>query len=240
MTTERFGLHTVDYSVQGWDEILAADMEILDEVIPSRELVTLGETVVPYQAGCFAAADSKWYKAKADGTLQPCHGLFMEGGDEDDEVHLFRMGLITNAGWAWANLGDPIYLDPSTAGAMTQTPPGANRQIIGYAISATSMLVVPTPSEIPQTKVVQIRIVEKGTDVADTEYEYFDVPDELDGWNLIRAVSLVDVAGNRLHDDGNTERNRQRGDALDAGGNRNRRNEHADLRCARRHRYGSR
>jgi len=196
MTTARFGLHTIDYSVQGWDSILAADMEILDTVIPSRELVTLGETVTAYQPACFAAADSKWYKAKADGTLQPAHGLFLEGGDEDDDVHIFRMGLITNAGWAWASLGAPIYLNPSTAGAMTQTPPGANRQIIGYAISATSMLVVPTPSEIPLTRSVQIVVFDFTTNVATGDGKaYFVVPDELTGMNLVRIAATVITAG---------------------------------------------
>ena len=196
MTTARFGLHTIDYSVQGWDAILAADMEIIDAVIPSRELVVLGETVVPYQAACFAAADSKWYKAKADGILQPAHGLFLEGGDEDDEVHLFRMGLITNAGWAWASLGEPIYLDPSTAGAMTQTPPGANRQIMGYAISATSMLVVPTPSEIPLTRSVQLVVFDYITNVATGDGKaYFVIPNELTGMNLVRVAATVITAG---------------------------------------------
>lgn len=145
MGTDKYDLHTIDYSVQGWDSILAADMEKLDEVIPSREIVTLGETVTAYQPLCFAAADSKWYKAKADGTLQPAHGLALEGGDEDDEIRLHRMGKITNAGWAWASLGEPIYLDPDTAGALTQTPPASNKQVIGYALSATSMLVVALP-----------------------------------------------------------------------------------------------
>lgn len=145
MPTDKYDLHTIDYSVQGWDSILEADMEKLDEVIPSREIVLLGETVTAYKAACFKAADSKWYLAQANGTLQPCHGLILEGGDEDDEVRIHRMGKITNAGWAWANLGDPIYLDPDTAGALTQTPPASNKQVIGYALSATSMLVVVLP-----------------------------------------------------------------------------------------------
>jgi hypothetical protein len=148
MTTEKFDLPTTGYSVQGWDAIITAAIEAIDAAIPSRELVTLGETVTAYQAACFSAEDSKWYKAKADGVLQPCHGLFLEGGDEDDEVRIHRMGVVINAGWEWASLGDPIYVDPDTAGALTQTPPAANKQIVGYAISATSMLALSLPRMI--------------------------------------------------------------------------------------------
>jgi hypothetical protein len=155
MATDKYDLHTIDYSVQGWDSILAADMEKLDEVIPSREIVLLGETVTAYKAACFKAADSKWYLARANGTLQPCHGLFLEGGDADDEVRIHRMGKITNAGWSWANLGDPIYLDPDTSGALTQTPPASNKQVIGYALSATSMLTVPLPQTINDGHIIQ-------------------------------------------------------------------------------------
>lgn len=34
MATNKFDLHTAEYSVSGWDTILAADMEVLDEIIP--------------------------------------------------------------------------------------------------------------------------------------------------------------------------------------------------------------
>lgn len=141
MTTEKYDLHTIDYSVQGWDAILADDMEKLDDVVPSREIVTLGETVTAFQALYQKASDSKWYKAQSDGTKQPCQGLALEGGVLDGQIRIHRMGEITNASWAWGTIGAPIYLDASTAGALTQTAPSDNIQIIGYAMSATSMIV---------------------------------------------------------------------------------------------------
>ena len=142
MTTEKYDLHTIDYSVQGWDAIMAADMEKIDDMIPTRIIGTLGETVTAYQALYLKAADSKWYKAQANGAKQPCQGLAVEGGDASDEIRIHRMGEIINAGWAWATVGGAIYLDPSTVGALTQTPPSANIQVIGYALSATKMLVM--------------------------------------------------------------------------------------------------
>ena len=142
MTTSRYDLHTIDYSVQGWDSILATDMEKLDDIIPTRSIVTLGETVAAYDALYLKAADSKWYKAQADGTKQPSLGLACESGALDDEIRLHRVGEITNTSWAWATIGAPIYLDPTTAGALTQTRPASNIQLVGYALSATKMLVL--------------------------------------------------------------------------------------------------
>jgi hypothetical protein len=148
MPTDKYDLHTVDYSVQGWDAIMTTDMEKIDDMIPTRILGTLGETVTAYQALYLKAADSKWWKAQADGAKQPCLGLAIEGGSADDEIRIHRMGEITNAGWSWATIGAPIYLDASTAGAMTQTKPSANIQIVGYALSATKMLTLIMP-DIP-------------------------------------------------------------------------------------------
>jgi hypothetical protein len=139
MDNDKYGLHTIDYTIQGWDAIMAADMEIINAMIPTRIIGTLGETVVAYEALYLEAVDSKWYKAQADGILQPCHGLAIEGGDDTDEIRIHRMGEVINAGWAWT--AGPIYLDPTTPGALTQTPPGSNVQLIGYALSATKMLV---------------------------------------------------------------------------------------------------
>jgi len=144
--TDKYNLQTIEYSSQGWDSIFGTDIEAIDEHIPTRILATLGETVAAYKAGYFKASDSKWYKAQADGAKQPCHGIFIEGGDADEIVRIHRMGEITNAGWAWASLGAPIYLDPSTAGELTQTKPAIpNPQIIGYALSATKMLALIIP-----------------------------------------------------------------------------------------------
>lgn len=142
MTTDKYDLHTIDYSVQGWDAILTADMEKLDDVIPSRMLVTLGETVAAYDA-LYLNADGKWYKAQADGTKQPAFGLAVESGVLDDVIRLIRIGKVTNAAWSWTVAGG-VYLDPSTAGAITQTPPSENIQPIGVATASDTIFLVGT------------------------------------------------------------------------------------------------
>ncbi|MCJ7747921.1 MAG: hypothetical protein MUP27_09260 [Desulfobacterales bacterium] len=150
MTTEKYDLHTIDYSIQGWDAIMATDMEKIDAMIPTRIIGTLGETVLAYQA-VMQKSDTKWYKAKADGTLQPCQGLAVEGGGDTDEIRIHRMGELLDENGdpvdilSGATAGAPVYLDPDTAGALTQTPPSDNVQIIGYALTATNLLVIIEP-----------------------------------------------------------------------------------------------
>lgn len=138
MTTPKFDLKTIEYSTQGWDTILATDMEKLDDVIPSRLLALLGETVTAYQA-LYLKANGTWWKAQADGVKQPCLGIALEGGDATDVIRVVRLGDIINAGWAWTVAG-PIYLSTTTPGVMTQTLPTQNVQILGYATSATGMV----------------------------------------------------------------------------------------------------
>lgn len=140
MATDIYDLHTIDYSVQGWDSILTTDMEKLDAVVPSRILTTLGETIAEGEALYLKASDNKWYKALADGTKQPSHGVACEAGVLNDVIRLQIMGQIVVSTWSWPNL-DPVYLDPTTPGALTQTKPPSHVQLMGYPLSATKIRV---------------------------------------------------------------------------------------------------
>lgn len=141
MTTELYDLPTVDWSVQGWDAVMATAMEKLDAVIPTRIKGTLGETVTQYSA-LYLALSGKFLKAKADGANQPCIGLTLLGGNLNDQIRIQRMGLIENLSWNWGTLGQPIYLSDTVAGGLTQTMPASNVEIVGYAFSATKMLII--------------------------------------------------------------------------------------------------
>lgn len=140
MTTEKYDLHTTDYSVQGWDAIMATDMEKLDDMIPTRIIGTLGEMVVAYETLYLSLFDNKWYKALANGVEQPCLGLAVEGGVLNGEIRIHRMGEIENLAWSWG--GGPIYLSDLVAGGLTESTPASNAQLIGYGLSATKMLVM--------------------------------------------------------------------------------------------------
>lgn len=150
MTTDKFDLHEIDYSVQGWDVIMASDMEQIDAAIPSRIIVTLGETVAKYEALWMDESDSlsRWFLAQADGTKQPTFGLAVEAGDESDEIRIWTIGEVTNPAWSWTP-GGKIYLDPSTPGALTQVDPILNRNIVGIALTETTIFITLTDQGLP-------------------------------------------------------------------------------------------
>ena len=138
MATDKYDLHTIDYSVQGWDSILATDMEKLDDVIQSRLLITLGETVALGDA-IYVTSDTKFYKNLADYRKQPVCGLTLESGDLNDVIRVQRVGLITVAGWSWS-VGKLVYLSSDTEGELTQTVPSVYKQMIGIAVASDKII----------------------------------------------------------------------------------------------------
>ena len=140
MATDKYALHTIDYSVQGWDAIMTTDMEKLDDVIHTRIKITAGETVAQYDA-VYLESDGKYDLALADGSQQPVMGLALESAVLDDEILIQRIGPITNAGWAWATVGAKVYLSDADLGELTDVKPAANDQIVGIVLSATSIFI---------------------------------------------------------------------------------------------------
>ena len=147
MNNDKYDLHDTAYGVQGWDAILEADMQIINDMIPTRTLGTLGEEVLAYQALFVNPDDYYFYLAQADGTKQPCIGLAVEGGILDEEIRIHQMGVIQNENWAWIP-GLPVYLDESTPGELTQTPPTTNKQLIGIALTDTDLFVMIQPPNV--------------------------------------------------------------------------------------------
>ena len=139
MATDKYDLHTIDYSVQGWDSILATDMEKLDASIHSRLLATLGENVAAKKAVYIPRGNTKYFKAQANQSRQPAMGLTIESGVIDDQVRVQRVGPITDTGWSWV-VGKPIYLSPDTPGELTQVPPAAGKQFMGIASASNTII----------------------------------------------------------------------------------------------------
>ncbi len=139
--SSRYNLHTTEYSEQGWDIIFSSDMEKIDSVVPIRILGILGESVNAYEPLYLNTANGKWYKAQANGVKQPCLGLAVEEGILNDEIRIHRMGEIISPSWNWIYIGRPVYLSPAVAGELKQRTGGINSQVIGYAVSATKILV---------------------------------------------------------------------------------------------------
>ena len=151
MTTAKYELHEIEYSVQGWDTIMNSDMTQLDVVIHTNIQVTLGETVAQYEAVGMFSGETKYKLAKSGGKLQPALGIALVAGVLDDQINIQRVGPITNAGWSLVP-GKPVFLSPITPGAITQSPSGTT-QLLGMAISATSFILSGTYnySSLPST-----------------------------------------------------------------------------------------
>lgn len=151
MTTNKYSLHEIEYSVQGWDTIMNSDMGILDSVIHTNIAVTLGETVAQYEAVGIFSGETKFKLAMSGGNLQPALGLALVAGVDTDEINIQRVGPITNALWAWV-IGKPVFLSPSIPGGLTQSPSGTT-QLMGMATSATILVLNGTYdySSLPST-----------------------------------------------------------------------------------------
>lgn len=158
MATDKYDLHTIDYSVQGWDAIMTTDMEKLDDVIQTRLLATLGETVAAGKAVC-VHADGRYYKVKADHQKQLFRGVTLEAGILNDEVRVQRVGSRTDANWAWSAIGELVYLSPDTAGELTQTVPSTQKQKVGFAIAATKIILFSGVSIDAETVCVDNEVV---------------------------------------------------------------------------------
>ena len=139
MTTAKYALHEVEYSVQGWDAIMNSDMQAIDANLHTRLVGTMGETISQYNAVCIPRGNTKYFKALANRSKQPAIGIALQGGVLDDSFLVQRVGPITNAGWAFSP-GRPVYLSPTVSGGLTQVKPASGVQFMGIALTATTLL----------------------------------------------------------------------------------------------------
>ena len=137
--TDKYELETISYGTTGWNALLTTLIEKVEEFMPTRILGTLTEAGTAYAAVYQDGSD--YSLALADGTQYPAVGLLVEAGDAEDTVRIHVMGPIENEAWAFTP--GPVYLDGSTPGALTQVKPATYAQFIGFAISATLLLVSP-------------------------------------------------------------------------------------------------
>jgi len=136
--TDKYAFEDMAYSTADKSGIVTANVEKMDDHLHTRIECTAGETIALYDA-IYLESDGKYDKAQADGTQQPCAGLAIETAVLDGTFLAQRIGPITNTGWAWGTVGAKVYLDPSTPGALTDTKPTTNAQMVGIVLSATSI-----------------------------------------------------------------------------------------------------
>jgi hypothetical protein len=133
--TDKYDLEEVAAGTTGWNPILTTNMQKLDSHIHTRVLTLLGEAVDAYMPLYQSPADSKWYKATADGVKQPARCISTEAGSADQTIRSQRVGRMQNTGvWSFT-AGKNVYLSDITAGGVTQARRGGvNSQCLGWAI----------------------------------------------------------------------------------------------------------
>lgn len=103
-----------------------------------------GATIAQWEV-VYMGTGFEWLLADANGTgTFPAIGLAAAAGTDNNALTVVTGGVVRNDAWNWS-VG-PVYLS-TTAGGLTQTAPsttGDKIQVIGFALSADSMLVKPS------------------------------------------------------------------------------------------------
>ncbi|RLA02587.1 MAG: hypothetical protein DRQ42_00155 [Gammaproteobacteria bacterium] len=136
MATPKYDMETADYTAAGWNAIYKSAMEVLDEVVDTWALVTLGEDVDEGEA-LYLQTDGFYYKALADNRRMPCLGLAIEDGNSGEVIRMQRDGVMQVTGWSFTS-GTGVWLSDITRGALTQTKP-STEQLIGIAIGPDTL-----------------------------------------------------------------------------------------------------
>ena len=140
MATDKYDLHTIDYSVQGWDAIMTTDMEKLDDIIQTRTLITLESATEAYKVLGLTSTGTFEKKISITGNTNDIFCISIEAGTAAEIIRGQMTGLITNAGWSW-NINNDIYLSDTVSGTLTQSAPAIDPQRIGVAVNTTTMLI---------------------------------------------------------------------------------------------------
>lgn len=113
----------------------------LSAVLTAGEVLALGEAVY------LKAADSEVYKALATATTtMPSIALATCATTDGNPFEFLLRGFMRHDAWDWTP-GGLLYIDRTTAGALTQTAPsttGDQVQVIGVAITADIIFFCPS------------------------------------------------------------------------------------------------
>ena len=138
--SDKYDLEFLDYGQSGWEGIFTTDMEILDDVVQTRAIVTLESDVEAYMALGLTASGTYEKIISVSGTTDDMICISIESGTAGETIRGQLTGFIENPLWSWTIAGD-VYLSDTVSGSLTQTPPAVDPQRIGIADSATSLFI---------------------------------------------------------------------------------------------------
>jgi Major tropism determinant N-terminal domain len=115
-------------------------------------LGTCGETLAVGDLVYYKAADSRWWKAKADAAAMVAGvelAIALAAGSAGDSRLLLRWGLVKVNTWSWT-VAKELVVSTATAGAMAESATGVNNYVrsCGYARAATIVMFKPANTYI--------------------------------------------------------------------------------------------
>ena len=134
-----------------WDTLQAGDIpDLSSSYIPVTYTSNIATAVSAYNA-VYMNASGEADPAKGDSaTTMPCIGICITS--VDDLITYQVAGRVTNAGWLFTSLGQPVYVSTASAGALTQTPSSTSghlNQQVGIARAANVLEIqLGTPEEV--------------------------------------------------------------------------------------------
>ena len=134
-------------------KISGADM-IADQTVAGLTMTFTAGAALAFGDVCYMGSDGKMEKGNAD--VVATAFAFAMCADatiaENADGNFLLFGFARNdAGWAWATKGQPLYLDATTPGTMTQAAPaGVNDvvQILGIAITDNIVYFYPQLAQV--------------------------------------------------------------------------------------------
>jgi len=136
--TDKYEFEELLYGVAGWNSLITANFQALDEFLQTYIPGTAGEALTARQA-VYLASDGKFYKAQANAdSTMPSLGLVIADASAGGAILVRRVGPITDAGWSWS-AGASIYVSDSVAGGLTATKPASRAQPLGVASAADTI-----------------------------------------------------------------------------------------------------
>ena len=151
--------------------------------IPVTYTSNIATAVSAYDA-VYMNASGEADPAKGDSaTTMPCIGICITS--VDDLITYQVAGRVTNEGWSFTSLGQPVYVSTTSAGALTQTPSvtaGHLNQQVGIARAANILEIeLGTPEVVGDVDVgAAIHAATAEPDPADD--------DEIGVWNIIAGA----------------------------------------------------
>jgi len=140
----KYNLTAIPVGTSGWNAIMTTNLEYLEDYISDIIMLDADNALDAYDAVYVASNGDVDITTATSGIASPVIGVSLEDADADENIRIMTRGIATNGGWSFTT-GQKVYWSTTVSGGLTTTAPTNDyeRQVIGVALSSTSMFVCP-------------------------------------------------------------------------------------------------